>query len=433
MDDLYIREEDYGIPAGYPLETLPEGMTNKLRKACDFLKSPFEIPVDKYSTIYTTSDIHSDLIAISKLLYKTGLTTGDIDTMNVFDIRWNPLAKNTLLVITGDIVDGKRQTSSIVDRIGDIEILVHIFLYNLRLSAREYGSELRFTIGNHDYYTIFTFNRVFLNFIHDEALAFFGGYANRARCLIDFYMCCPYVCVTVGSDEIIFVHASYHSYKGEILNSMIEVQREIDAANYEDIYDIFIKNVIKIDEALEVRSYAYEKPDVVCNKLIPMSQYKLIVVGHCQTHNCNVLGGNLHFLMQEDTYQKYGCNDGGCVVVGCNDEAGPHLAFVDIAMSGAFRNRKKNKSKRYEILKLDMGTRPNGNSRYCNKITRINVSDNEAEEIPVWEAIPAPEPSRVEEVNTDCKGGLCTISGGKRIQTKKLKRSKREKKKTLKK
>ena len=188
----FILEEDYPIPET-PFTELPEGMLQKLTNAAPILQSSYNIPVDKYTTVYATSDIHADLKAISNILYSAGLITESIvDTSmrNIFNVRWNPTAKNTLLIIAGDIVDGKRRDGNQVDDpTGDIEVLLHIFLYNLRVSAREVNSELRFTIGNHDYYTVFMHNHILLPYIHDKANELFMTKDYRSACLLPFYRC----------------------------------------------------------------------------------------------------------------------------------------------------------------------------------------------------------------------------------------------------
>jgi hypothetical protein len=396
----YINPEDYGMPRP-PLKGLPDAVVSKLRAAAPILKASYSIPLEKYKTVYATSDIHSDLYAIANILFVAGLTTGNLDTESLFNIRWNPNARETLVVIAGDIVDGKRSWVEVYDLIGDIEIGLHIFLFNLRVSARQYGSELRFTIGNHDFLTVFNPSSRFEEFIHSSALSFFGDMVNRAECLIEFYKCCPYLCVTVGK-ELMFVHASYHNphTNGE-MDGILEIQEEIDEADYDSVLEKITPKFFDFVNAIDSRVYSVKSSDVIC-KAVKESQYRLIVVGHCQTNSCSKFGGTMSEIMSQNEYK--GCEKGGCVVIGCNDTRGPHLAFVDISMSGAFRNRPGYEAIRYEVLKLELNPT-------IQKVSRLNITadgSDSSEDIVVWKESESPL------ANTQCTGPSCSLMGGRR-------------------
>jgi hypothetical protein len=421
----FILEEDYPIPET-PFTELPEGMLQKLTNAAPILQSSYNIPVDKYTTVYATSDIHADLKAISNILYSAGLITesiGDTSIRNIFNVRWNPTAKNTLLIIAGDIVDGKRRDGNQVDDpTGDIEVLLHIFLYNLRVSAREVNSELRFTIGNHDYYSVFMHNHILLRYIHDKANELFMTKDYRSACLLPFYRCCPYICITIGS-ELMFIHASYHDKTlTKPLNDILELQEKVDTTDYDNIIDVIIEGFKgTVIDGIDSRPYVRNPASTVCEKL-KKSPYRLIVVGHCQTNVTNVDNIIKNEIEKDKTNN---CTKGGCVVLGCADIDGPRIAFVDISMSKAFIQRENPTTKetleRYEILKIELDNE-------IKRVSRVHTHDGTNDEIIVWYVNNA----YVNNANTGCSGASCSIMGGNRKRKTKDKRRIRRTKKVKK-
>lgn len=425
--DYYITQTDYVIQP--PMMNLPDAVLTKLHDSKKFLSSSYNIPADTYKKVYTTSDIHADIYAISRILFNAGLTTEDLrpDLSNLYDVRWNPVMKDTILVIVGDIVDGYRGGRSVDDATGDIEIKLHIFLFNLRLSARSYDSELRFTIGNHDYHTVIQdadspgylqdfpepyntatdgtemhylrhsyyglIDNIYKDYVHPTAKQLFRTRANRRNCLLPFYNCCPYVCITIDN-EMIFVHASLHggpSGKYDLTPKLLEVQQQIDnsndigtitGANLDNIHFIaHVNNNMIYGGPLWTRFYSIGTEAEVCN-VITASPYKMTIVGHCQTNQCAMAGNHMQSILDKPEYTAHSCNaSGGCVLLGCNDpnDMGPRLAFVDITMSRAFPN----KGRREEILLLEHNDALTP-VRVYNKITRINTIDDTL--IPVWQS-----------------------------------------------
>jgi hypothetical protein len=422
----YISAADYVITQ--PMVELPEGVLAKLHDSRKFLASSYNIPSGKYTKVYTTSDIHADIYAISRILFRAGLTTEDLeaDLSNLYTIRWNPAMNHTLLVIVGDIVDGYREGLSVNDPVGDIEIKLHILLYNLRVSAQSYNSELRFTIGNHDYHTVIqdinyakdmnlpepyntatdpseiaiirksyygVIDVIYNDYVHPTAKALFGTRANRRNCLLPFYECCPYACITVDN-EMIFVHASLHGGpQGQynLTQKLLEVQEHIDNSglvatiigdNLSNIHFIAHVNTnMTYGGPLWTRFYSKSSQAVVCS-VVAASPYKMTIVGHCQTNSCGIAPGNMNSILSKAEYRAHSCDIlGGCVLLGCDDpaDAGPRLAFVDIAMSRAFSN----KGRREEILLLE-NIEGLQDTRFYNKISRINTIDSTL--IDVWQS-----------------------------------------------
>jgi len=182
------------------------------------------IDCKRYTSVYATSDLHADYRNFMSYLLKLNLielpNTPDIyDKTSIYDPRFIVNAKwipeNTILIILGDLVDGKR-LGSVFDTQGSFELYIHMFIYNLRLSAMEKNSDIRFLAGNHDINTVLnTANDYMYNlYIPDEAKRFFGHNKQlRAKCLETFYLLSPYLYLTLDKDsvpELFLVHGGFH-------------------------------------------------------------------------------------------------------------------------------------------------------------------------------------------------------------------------------
>ena len=114
-----------------PTNRLSESILNKVKRATTLLKSSFVIPNNQNSDVYITSDIHADLEKIMYILYKAKI----IDTYSKEDIyTFNVIADDFIIIIVGDIVDGKRSSElEIEDPIGNIELLLHLQSLNTKI------------------------------------------------------------------------------------------------------------------------------------------------------------------------------------------------------------------------------------------------------------------------------------------------------------
>jgi hypothetical protein len=128
--------------------------------------------------------------------------------LNIYDIQlitkvvWNN--KNELLVILGDLVDGKRDDFEVIDTIGNFELLLHIFIHNLRIKAKEKYSDVIFTFGNHDmdsvYRPIQNLNdddkiqtKMYTEYVHATCKTYFNNAETRVNALRQFYNNSPYL------------------------------------------------------------------------------------------------------------------------------------------------------------------------------------------------------------------------------------------------
>jgi hypothetical protein len=391
---LIIKETDYKlVKAGAELPPII------IAKTCAFWSKGLpshNIDPRQFDTIYSTSDIHADVYKLNRLLSSAGLidSTGYEDMTNILKKPFKWLKPKTLFIIVGDVVDGARNGfSEILDDIGDIELILHIYIFNLRLMALEVGSDIRFTIGNHDYHSVIKENSddlpEFYNmWVHKSAQRFFGSRKMRRSCLLPFYLCSPYFIITADK-ELAFIHAGINSEDGQdimdLSDAIVLLQNKLDATGNQDIIDLsgalvllqekldkegdqdikdvsgtlellekkldakgglaklsmpahkFISEIgtdIKAGGPLWTRFYSYGSSKDVCDAL--EDPFKMVIVGHCQTDTCSK-GPHMTEILQDPKFSE--CATGGCVLLGCNKKGPPALGFVDISLSSAFRNR----------------------------------------------------------------------------------------------
>ena len=414
------------------LADLPQSIMTILAKAKPILSIKSHIITkEDYDNVYLTSDIHADLRKFIRLLVNAGLIKynnydvktledGDIDSKAVYDFEWIAPQK-TLLIIIGDLVDGLRGPGFVVnDTKGNIELLLHIFLYNLRVKALEKGSDIRFTLGNHEYVTVLLNEEFYITrYVHYTAKIYFSNKC-RKRCLLPFYDCCPYIFLTLG-DEVICVHGGLGGLNDTVINYQTRLQAQLNGAI--TIETILVENEIKkilSDEdntPLWSRKYAGLQPKEIqgvtiyptdeekkadiedtCAKIgqANNTQYALTVVGHCTTPDTRFP----HFNKIRAKYKEAKpnghndggrCDHGGCVLIGCEEDTGPKLAFVDIAMSEAMTHEsqiteKRKNTQRAEFLHLQHDPQHPDTKRYYNIISRIKLDDGNGgkESILMW-------------------------------------------------
>jgi len=443
------------VQAADTLELLPEVVQEKVERCAELFQRPYRIEHTDYDHVYITSDIHADLEKLDTMLIHAGIVrrapyTADlaIDPLvhMVCNTEWNVF--RTLFIIVGDIVDGRRGSNEleIPDPKGNIELLLHAYLYNMRIKANALDSELRFTVGNHDFHTVIEDHTNLPQFysahVHRTAQRFFVNRQGRRACLLPFYQCCPYLLLTI-SDEIACVHGGFVGYTGSAFQDnagfMAVAQQKIDAARG-DFYALTDAELNALgtvhDDArphggyevspLWSRWYAYTSEAGVCAHINrPENAYKLIVVGHCQTGNslfrsccADGAGGHGRAILDRPEYRRHNCNTGGCVLLGCRDanSGAPRLAFVDIAMSRAF-NPARPIINRAEILHLQNNNALEEDDRFYNVIDRFNVGGDGTGPERVWMADPAVAPA-----------SPLSIRGGRRKSRHRNRRSTRRRK-----
>lgn len=305
-----------------------------------------EARCEDYDVVIATSDLHSDFPKTLQLMRAARLIEFPVDGSeldpykDVYDVRlitetrW--VARRTMFVICGDLVDGRRPgRGDVNDKEGSFEIRLHCFLYNMRVRAEQVGSAVRFTIGNHDMHTVIRNDGELSRYVSAASLAFFGTMEARSAALRPFYECSPYLIFSLTSarrPEVVFVHGGLRQNAESLYDEVYAVQRRVDAARREERLRIISEDFegATASDARHVtwrRDYA-RKDRCMYNEDMRRRGCELIVVGHCHT-----MTGDLADLAQVQCKSQ---ESNGCMLLACGGEGSPLIAFVDTAMSSCF-------------------------------------------------------------------------------------------------
>jgi hypothetical protein len=428
-DEYLITPADFSLVK--PKSPLPDEILKKTMGFWSTVQLPHAIDKTKYDAIYVTSDIHTDLYKLNALLSSAGLinSTGT-ETRDTILGNFSWLRPRTMFIIVGDLVDGSRNNvSEIQDPVGDIELLLHIYLFNLRIKALQNNSDIRFTIGNHDYHSVIKKDvkdmPVFYDsWVHRNSRTFFGSRENRRGCLLPFYTCCPYFFLRVDK-ELAFVHGGLHTaFQASIVNLAnitFDAQEKLDKTGNLDSLSDRDHELFSIYQnegppsltggPLWTRFYSFADEATVCRSL--GDPFKMVIVGHCRTDECDKTANGLLKAISNNPRFRADCAGGGCVMMGCDISGAPQLGFVDISMSSAFRDYETLRlnpvtrmpergfntarktfteaARRAEFLKFEHDPTRLTNQRYYNKITREKVGGAGGNQtLLYWEAALAP-------------------------------------------
>ena len=410
-----------GVTGGayFGLDVMTSLIRDKIAPLSQLVDRNYIVDATKYPTVYITSDIHSDVRKCIQMLQGAGLL--DLGSLNdiykldtiykpaLFDqIEWTGGA-GTLLVIVGDLVDGKRITKTYInDPKGSFEFLLHALLYNLKIKALNAGSDVRFTIGNHDFDTVIRDRQgsLYTSYVTDEAKKFFGDHRIRQAALLPFYKVSPFYLLSIelgGQKQVASVHGGLHSiieyphvgrtdiidYTEIIRDLQEEVSGNFTPGGAENFFPDKATTLFPNPQGREQpgplwsRSYAESVSDKHCAE-IAKTGYKLVVVGHCPTNSGfsrteELLGGTQYAGCEHSSSGSVG---DGCVVLDCIHSNGkPQLAFVDVALSYGFRDQYQiNEMKRKLILDFQQNDRQYPDSNELRtveilKLTNVNTSD----------------------------------------------------------
>ena len=439
----------------------------KLKKNADYFKDKYKdaadartnkIPAKNFDTVYVCSDIHSDYLALIKLLRDKLLISDDtvlpvqydyvtdkyeiyFDTdangyptdraNNIYNpefianIKWNPNKKKTLLVITGDIIDGRRPdvndpTATDIDTenhdpFGLFELMIHALIHNLRVSAQKEGSEILFTFGNHDIESIFldaatapeyrpdsysenvsnTVKNLFKIPLTLDATGI--GYKNRADLLWFFYRSSPYAYLSIednGVPIMACVHAGLHK-KNNIKDyfiangktDFIEAQQNLlDADTIGDFNDDMYYRTIMNFSNTRIYAEKYlgyheddktdatqKEHDTLCTEISGNNPYyQWIVVGHCQTSDPFFL----KFL--KTLPEATGFNRGQSLYACKENTFNTKLGFVDIAISEAFGKHKT--ADKTQILRFRRTGTTDNTLGYYDDVMKVERENSDGSE-----------------------------------------------------
>ena len=436
--DGYYRDVDYTAVHPELLPTVTASAPSLLYYGPDGQPTN-RIPTGTFNRVLYTSDVHADYRQFIRGLAAAGLITlpEGLNLANPFVMRdlriitdtvWN--AESTLFVIVGDLVDGKRRNcynseviegasqNTVNDAVGTIELLLHCFIYNLRLSAREKGSDILFTWGNHDMDALFFFQLV-TGHVHTSCLQFFSvgrvltrsntlqAAQRRAAHLKPFYACSPYITLDIETSAglVTCVHGGLHGqrnkgridvdaaqrflfsglpelFPGKSLQTVSALPRLVggqlvDAPEEDAMLAWFFDSMRSsgpTESPLWTRLYAYagaegEPAEATCDRLTHDlgATTALVVVGHCPTTGSGIETNKFLAAHQAAGNAEYagcgGAGGDGCVVIGC-EEGGykTRVAFVDTMMSECFNVIAGKADRRIEYL--DIRTDPFTISRW---------------------------------------------------------------------
>ena len=284
--------------------------------------------------IYVLSDIHSDFPRFIQLLYNSNIirfNTNNItqDFFHSLDILYDfeIIDKNFILIIAGDIINGKRPEYHIQtdDITGDYELRLFIFLTNLKYKSQNYNSDILWSLGNHEYFSLITETQDMLRFRCDKCLNFYKKDKNRINILLCFLLVSPYYFIILHHERlnkyILICHAG--------LNNKTDVLKYIDHQP-ENLYKKINNMDILVTKAYsnDLDNYDYDIKSLdtkICN-FIKNYKYDMMIYGHC---TINIIDGLYN-------KQKHinGCKDKKCILGVCGDKnIGAKIVFVDIGLS----------------------------------------------------------------------------------------------------
>jgi len=365
---------------------------------------PHSIDCRQYPTVYVTSDIHADLRKFIQMLQHAGLANIPVNPYDndviyerkvITDVEWT-MGPNVLLVIVGDLLEGRRgephkgDVMEVDDKVGNFEVLLLSLIFNLGIDARMKGSNVLFTLGNHDIVSssqIFYNEWMYKNFVTDAARKYFGKYDTRLKVFSNFLKTSPYFLITLlnnGVPEIGFVHAGLHRLNKssggleDLIPQLLDIQSKLDA----DVRDAALSGIKgldlkKDDGPLWTTAYS-ENHEGVCDKLGDMF-CRLLIVGHCRTD----LKKRMSRIISNDRVMYAGCDHEeleyaggplyGCVVADCVGADGmPKLTYVDTGLSRAMRkkgSKVRNKDRIPQFLRLTHVE--DGSDRFYNRIEAV--------------------------------------------------------------
>jgi hypothetical protein len=399
-----------------------------------------KIKCSDYEKVYVLSDLHSDLQKFIKMLNSTGIiqtvdpyningdlnpTAADIALNTMFflsefercfmtNLVWKAESK-VLLIIVGDLVDGQRwggdSKTTVDDMYGNLEFLLHCFIHNLRIKALNNGSEVLFTIGNHDYHSVLsandkeTWEGFDYSYITDRARGFYNNPKKRFEALSPFYRNSPYLFLSLMSEqkeEVRLTHASMAPegtadyYNIVLLNKIqeeinggrdiVETVKEYEEPGFDkDVHFLWSRgftgnNISELTDRRQCTPIGEDDP--------------ILIVGHCVTWNGDKTDGKYFGSLikdprcfSNDIYSKeYKSKQVDpnvnrlCVIADCEDPANNIFKryFVDTGLSRAMHVYKPSFTNRIpEMLLLthtdtgtDTGTDTEGkpSGRYYDKI-----------------------------------------------------------------
>jgi hypothetical protein len=395
---------------------------------------------DDYDTIYTMSDIHADYKTFLTHLQNFGIIErANIDDIynisNITDVEWK-CGPRTLLVICGDIVDGKRGNVEVKDdNQGLYEILLHAFLRNLKISAQEKGSDVILLYGNHDV-RMFKFRhtdipdgmtlKMIEKFMHTNAKKRYNKYVNKEKIYIQHsnhiraYILKPFYkqftlffgIVNKGffknKFDMLFIHGGFHN-KSNTKDMLISIENLQDnlMKNFDnnEVFQSIMNELSKPDSAMWTRYYTEgnfikKQNPKECDKV---KNFPTVIVGHCQNSNHNYLQNDdderpcTKTILRSPQINEDGeiinhtSSTPNCIYPKCYTyKKTPKIINIDNILSSCFEDHN---SELYEMLKI----KKKGGEKKFSKFSSVFIKDGKVNEYNLEEAY--------QETSSPTKGG----------------------------
>ena len=363
-----------------------------------------------YKQIYALGDLHADYASFYKRLGNHGIikepTIPKKISERMFGINKQAAVDNlvrqateftwtadegTLLVICGDIVDGKREFKDrdtgvlsiheVDDDHGVFEILLHIFLKNLKFRAMEKKSDVICIFGNHDISLFFpsktyNFTQKKMNEISNNPVKYVHLSSRetfhfepeiRTRWLSPFYKNNFYFVFVLANNkipEIQFVHGALHTDRWESTEtdvkkyplSIYDETIVFQAKSFEYFEEYFHKKKALTDLEIYWKEdglyddrdnktvvwdrvyFGLKENDTACdykpNTDKSLREGPTIIAGHCQNSKQKYI--------QTGNEKERPCLNGhrnDCVYPKCYDRTGiPKIIMIDTEMSSCFNH-----------------------------------------------------------------------------------------------
>jgi hypothetical protein len=356
-----------------------------------------------YDQIYALGDLHADYKSFYKRLEIFGIISPPFDEEKErkIDIKQEPslqfdlllkltaefewLPEKTLLVICGDIVDGKRGDWGIKDNYGESELLLHMFLKNLKSKARTLNSDVICIYGNHDMTLFFPNDENYLNkYVEKSATDFFGDLNIRTRWLTPFYQHNFYFVFELMNNEtteIQFAHGALHTSETNrsLYKETIELQNNAllkfdsfysEKDELSPIWQKFLYN--NNDEYKDQKSVVWQRTYNLFkekdDKCSAVEDGPTIVVGHCESKHqtyeqtvdknriCTRPDNTEKLIIKsviEYTPDTSKQKTSRCIYPKCFNKSGiPKIVMVDTSMSTCFNHDYGPQMRSVEILRI---------------------------------------------------------------------------------
>lgn len=379
-----------------------------------------------YDTIYTMSDIHADYKTFLTHLQNFGIIErANIDDIynisNITDVKWK-CGSRTLLVICGDIVDGKRGEREVKDEQGTYEILLHAFLRNLKISAQEKGSDVILLYGNHDV-RMFNFRHMNIpkhlslddiqKFMHSNAQKLYNAYVDKKNIFIQHsnhiraYILKPFYkqfTLFFGIEnnnvfktkfDMLFIHGGFHNHQLNPKDMLISIKNLQDnlMKNFDNdkVFQSIMKELSEPDSAMWTRYYTEgnfiekQNPEE-CDKV---ENFPTVIVGHCRNSNHNYLQNDDDERPCTKNKNKYSMPN--CIYPKCyTDKKTPKIINIDNILSSCYQYHN---SELYEMLKIEK----KGDEKKFSKFSSVFIKDGKVNEYNLVKAY--------QETSSPTKGG----------------------------